>query len=92
MGYDLLLEIVSGRKPRYTRHGQCNRCGECCSQEDCEHFGWQGNLAVCVIHDSPDRPEKCRMYPANPPTIFSRCGFYFVDNTNEKHLGVQEVE
>ena len=57
------------------RHGQCARCGRCCS--------------YCIFHDgkrgacriSRHRPEVCRMFPLTPEDIehITTCGFSFRD-------------
>ena len=64
---------------RYKRQGECNRCGDCCVNENCEHFE-VGSLATCKIYDSPDRPLKCRLFPEMPSLKPNkRCGYYFLD-------------
>jgi hypothetical protein len=90
---DRVIKAVSGKAPRYVRAGQCIRCGSCCELEDCPHFDHgDGVSTTCKIHDRPDFPEKCRLYPDNPPTIFKKCGFYFVDTLDDnRKLKVREV-
>ena len=60
--------------PRYTRQGECLKCGSCCVDEDCEHF----DPPLCKIHDQK-RPPKCEWFPEAPPIIFEKCGYYFMD-------------
>ena len=75
-----IIKAVSGKAPRYVREGRCIQCGSCCLQEDCPHYdAGNGATSTCKIHDMPDYPERCRLYPSNPPTIFRKCGYYFVD-------------
>jgi len=66
--------------PRYIRGGQCNRCGWCCTHEDCDHFKPASDgIATCLIFGSSERPEKCLVYPGNPPILHPGCGYYFID-------------
>ena len=65
--------------PRYVRSGRCVRCGECCLNEDCDHFEFDGKIATCKIHDSPSRPLICSLFPDMPPILFKDCGYYFID-------------
>lgn len=69
--------------PRYIRKGECKRCGWCCLQEDppCPHLFIDKvtGKSTCKIHKSEDRPEKCKVYPGNPPIVHPECGYYFVD-------------
>jgi len=77
-------------KLRYKRKGKCNRCGECCRNESCEHFE-DGTVAVCKIHNQK-RPMRCKWFPQAPPIIFSGCGYYFLDTwENNRIVGVKEV-
>ena len=78
---------------RYKRQGQCNRCGECCLNENCEHFQ-MGNPVTCKIFNSPDRPLKCKLFPEMPPIPkqFKECGYYFLDTWEDNRIvGVKEV-
>ena len=68
--------------PRYERKGKCLQCGWCCKHEDCEHF--KDNM--CLIHDDPDRPEKCKLFPAAPPVLHEGCGYYFLDKWNNDKI------
>lgn len=73
--------MVAGKMlRRYIRKGKCNRCGQCCVNEDCEYLE-MGEIATCLIHNSPDRPNKCKWFPEMPPIprAFKDCGFYFLD-------------
>lgn len=68
--------------PRYTRKGQCNRCGWCCLLEDppCTHLEFiEKGKYNCKIHDKKDRLEKCIVFPGNPPIQNPRCGYWFID-------------
>lgn len=72
--------------------GQCNRCGACCIAEKCKHLLVKDGIATCLIFDSPNRPDYCKMWPNNPPILFKTCGYYFIDTwENNKKLGVREV-
>jgi hypothetical protein len=75
-------------KSRYIQYGYCKRCGACCLVEDppCPHLGWAGNIAICLIFDSPDRPLRCRLYPEVPPLNFDTCGYYFKDTWNKNKI------
>ena len=70
--------MIDTTKPRYIRKGHCNRCGQCCLTEDCEHLLIEDGLATCLIHEE-DRPLKCTSYPCNPPIMYKGCGYYFID-------------
>lgn len=78
---------------RYERYGQCNRCGWCCSHEDCEHFvpadATEEGLAICLIHDQ--RPYRCDVFPSAPPITHDKCGYWFFDTVTNKKLGYKEV-
>lgn len=65
-------------KLRYERQGQCNRCGDCCMNEDCLEF-ISGNPAICKIYD--ERPLRCRLFPDAPPIPkqLKQCGYWFID-------------
>jgi len=78
--------------PRYERRGQCNRCGQCCVNEGCEHFtpATDGSLATCHIHDQ-DREPKCVDFPQLPPILFEGCGYWFYDRWEDKELRFREV-
>lgn len=77
---------------RYIRKGECARCGDCCQNENCEHFEMDEGIANCKIHNSPDRPNKCIWFPQAPPIIFKRCGYYFEDTwENNRIVGAMEV-
>jgi len=87
MEFNNIMNIVSGKESRYERRGQCDQCGICCRQESCKYF----NGKTCDIFGSPDRPLKCKLFPANPPILFDTCGYYFVDKLDDRMLGVKEV-
>ena len=63
---------------RYRREGECNRCGWCCSHENCENFVMENGIATCLIHGC-DRELKCTLYPSAPPIVHEGCGYFFVD-------------
>jgi len=72
---------------RYIQQGECKRCGQCCINEDCEHFE-TGNLAICKRYGSPDRPSKCKWFPEMPPLprAFDKCGYYFLDTWEDNKI------
>jgi len=75
---------------RYIRQGECNRCGQCCINEDCEYFE-MGEPATCKIHDK-ECPPKCEWFPQAPPIIFEKCSYYFLDTWEDNRVvGVKEV-
>jgi hypothetical protein len=80
-------------KPRYVRKGQCNRCGKCCLNEDCDHLEWLENgKANCKIFGKKERPLRCGWFPQLPPIIIEGCGYYFIDRwNNNKKLKEFEV-
>jgi len=67
--------------PRYERKGNCNRCGVCCLNENCEHFEFneEMGIATCKIYGSSNRPLMCLLFPDMPPILFEGCGYYFID-------------
>ena len=69
---------------RYVRSGECIRCGQCCTNEDCEHFE-MGEPATCLIHER-ERPLRCAEFPANPPILFEGCGYYFLDTWEDNKI------
>lgn len=84
------LSFVNGRK-RYTRHGKCVRCGQCCINEDCDHLSWlEDGSAFCLIHKE-ERPQKCKTVPQLPPIIFKTCGYSFRDLTNNRIIKPGEI-
>lgn len=75
--------------PRYIRKGKCNRCGDCCKNEECENLRWEGNTACCSRHNSMEggaQQEKCVVFPEAPPIVFSRCGYFFVDTWEDNRI------
>jgi len=75
---------------KYERKGECNRCGSCCQNEDCEHFDSEGEKTTCKIFGSTDRLLKCSLFPELPPILFEKCGYYFLDkweNNRKVELG-----
>lgn len=78
---------------RYTRFGECKRCGFCClggdKNEPCEHLVWGIDGAICMIYDS--KPVACDTFPDAPPILTDKCGYYFIDLWENKRLGVKEV-
>jgi len=86
-----IIDIAEGKEQRYLRKGQCNRCGKCCIEENCECFEIVDGIGICKIYDKPNRSEKCKLFPANPPIIFEECGYYFVDKIDGRVLKAHEV-
>ena len=76
---------------RYDRKGECNRCGDCCVNEDCEHFQF-GEPATCLIHDK-ERPLKCPLFPEMPPIPkeFKNCGYWFEDTWEDNRIVKHKV-
>lgn len=81
------IDITS---PRYERMGECNQCGTCCIEENCEYLTWKDKKAICIIHEE-NRPEKCVQFPANPPIVFRKCSYVFRDRWENKILKAGEV-
>lgn len=79
-------KIVIHMQPRYKRQGQCNRCGACCVNEDCEHLEMSNGASTCLIHNDPDRPLKCKLFPEMPPILFPNCGYYFLDKYEDNRV------
>ena len=80
-----LVKYMYGTRKRYIRKGKCVRCCKCCETEDCEHFR-PGSPSSCVIHKDSNRPEKCRLYQANPPLTYDTCGYWFWDVVEKKKV------
>jgi len=84
-------------QPRYSRQGECIRCGWCCMHEGtdggpCEHLKKEGEIYTCLLFNSPDRPQKCGLFPSAPPILHKGCGYYFIDRWDgNKRLGVKEI-
>jgi len=78
---------------RYIRQGQCNRCGQCCENEDCEYLEMNEKMATCKIYDSPDRPDRCKWFPEMPPIPrkFDKCSYYFIDTWEENRIVKHKV-
>ena len=74
--------IMDITKPRYERRGDCNQCGKCCVDENCEYF--ENNK--CMIFGKSERPERCLIYPANPPLNYKECSYYFWDKWENKEI------
>lgn len=72
-------DLITDSSPRYIRKGNCNRCGWCCKHENCKYLEIKNGIAVCLIHDSPDRPLKCVIFPSAPPILHKECGYSFID-------------
>jgi len=83
-----VLKVMTGKRPRYKRMGECVRCGKCCETEDCKHFrpATADSPSSCAIHNDPNRPMKCKIYPANPPLNYDTCGYYFWDVLDKKKV------
>lgn len=73
-------------KPRYERRGDCNKCGKCCLTENCEYYREKNGKGICKIFGKPERPEKCLIYPANPPLNYKECSYYFYDKWENKKI------
>ena len=75
---------------RYERQGECNRCGECCVNEECEHLeiDEETEMATCRIYDSLDRPLRCKLFPDMPPIPkeFQNCSYYFLDTWEDDKI------
>lgn len=82
------MNIPSTTETRYIRQGNCLRCGWCCLSEDCEHLGWyeqDGEMkAHCLIAKSPERPQRCKLFPQAPPLLNEDCGYFFLDRWEGK--------
>jgi len=72
------------KKQRYIRMGECIRCGQCCVNEDCEHFE-MNEPATCLIHKK-ERPARCVLFPEMPPILFETCGYYFLDTWEDNKI------
>lgn len=71
--------------PRYERRGQCIRCGACCLNEKCDRLAFADGKAACRWY--PDnRPEKCHVFPGNPPIVFKSCGYWFWDTWEKREI------
>lgn len=86
MDVNQAIRIASGQEQRYVRMGKCNRCGLCCVAEECIYLRHVEGLAVCEIYGREDRPEKCKIYPGNPPITRPECGYYFYDKVAGKEV------
>jgi len=86
-----IIDIITGKKPRYIRKGKCLQCGACCLNENCEYFTWKDKKAFCKIYKESNRPQKCKDFPANPPIIIETCGYYFYDRIEKKILKPREI-
>jgi len=84
------ISIIDITKPRYERLGECNQCGACCIGEGCESLTWKDGKAFCKIHEER-RPDKCVLFPANPPIVFKGCSYIFRDKWENKILKAGEV-
>jgi len=76
---------------RYERKGNCNRCGDCCVNEDCEHFE-MGEPATCLIYGK-ERPLKCTLFPEMPPIPkeFVNCDYWFEDTWEDNRIVKHKV-
>jgi len=84
-------DLIDITKPRYRRIGECNRCGECCINEECRHLSIDDGIATCTIYRKWNREKKCRVFPANPPIVFKKCSYKFYDTWEDRIIGVGEV-
>ena len=85
------VSIIDTIQLRYERRGECKRCGKCCIGENCEYLKIENGLAICVIHDDGNRPEKCKIFPALPPIVFKSCSYVFLDKWENKILKAGEI-
>jgi len=83
--------MIDITKPRYERIGECGRCGECCANEECEYLKIENKIYTCMIYDDPNRPEKCKIFPANPPIVFKKCKYKFYDKWENITLKAGEI-
>ena len=74
----MVSDVAVYETRRYKRAGNCKRCGQCCLTVNCDHFE-MGEVATCKIHDSPDKPSDCELFPEAPPIMIKGCGYYFLD-------------
>jgi len=80
------IELKNG--PRYIRYGECNMCGDCCENEDCEYFIDR----KCIVFGKPERYAKCPLFPENPFHPFNRCSYYFYDKHEDKYIKPKDME
>ena len=78
---------------RYKRQGECNRCGQCCVNENCEYLHFDNDITTCLIYDSEDRPERCKLFPEMPPIpkAFSKCSYWFEDTWEDNRIVKHKV-
>lgn len=82
---------------RYTRMGECSRCGMCCMKEEegdlpCRYLIFNDNkTTVCSVHGTDLQPDHCKIYPCSPPIMFKSCGYYFKDSVTGKTLRWKET-
>lgn len=43
------------------------------------------------MHNRPEYPDKCKLHPQAPPIMIEGCGYYFINITENRKLGVHEV-
>ncbi len=73
---------------RYKRYGECGRCGACCLTEDppCIHLSWDGDKAICLVFEKPERCDRCLTFPQAPPVVFKTCEYYFRDTWEDDRV------
>jgi hypothetical protein len=72
--------IRRSKQKRYRRRGDCNFCGDCCDNEECEYFERvNADLGFCMVYGKPERFRRCLLFPQDPKHPFERCGYYFHD-------------
>ena len=80
MVYKLLRFLTSVLPIADTRHGFCNRCGECCRLPNpCKFLRYDDNgLSRCAVYRW--RPPSCRKYPRTERENLTPqvCGYYFI--------------
>ena len=82
----MLNEVFDITRKRYDRRGECKKCGQCCVNENCNHLAVADNGMICMIHEDPERPQKCTEFPANPPILFKGCGYGFIDTWEDNRM------
>lgn len=71
---------------RYIRCGECNQCGICCIEEDCEYFKWEDGKGICTVFGKPERYPRCINFPAAPPIMIKECSYYFIDTQEDNRI------
>lgn len=89
--------------PRYVRIGECNGCDDgvaACCQDMAVHFDEDASGVCphltdenkCDLYGKPERPDCCVNFPENPPIVFKKCSYRFLDTWNDnKELETLEI-